>query len=487
MTLTHILVFALVSLVVGWAVPSRWRGWVLLGASLLAVFWLQPSTPIRYLDFWFPTASILLTVITWAATRTPQAQPSRRGMVGAALVVGLILVVALLRYAGPACCLTPSRPPDIWRVLGVVAMAALLVAIPIRFPVSRRFLVPAIIFLILGLFIILKSPAISRWASEWLRVSGGQSALLAAASDLPWLGFSYLAFRLLHVLRDYQGGKLPAYDFGEFVTYAIFYPSYTAGPIDRSQRFIGDLRSATPGKISEALKPVNDPARQEQFVQGGTRILVGLFKKFVVADGLALIALNSQNAVQVTSTLWMWVLLYAYALRIYFDFAGYTDIALGLARWVGIRLPENFDRPYLKQNLTAFWNSWHMTLAQWFRAYFFNPFTRYLRSRRLNIPTWVIIFIGQLSTMLLIGLWHGITWNYAAWGAWHGVGLFMHNRWSDWTRSRLSGIVERPQLRKVMAFGGWLLTFNYIALGWVFFALPSLELALDVFKSLFGI
>ncbi len=101
---------------------------------------------------------------------------------------------------------------------------------------------------------------------------------------------------------------------------------------------------------------------------GLTRILTGCLKKFVLADSLALFALNPQNAVQTASAAWMWLLLLAYALRIYFDFAGYTDIALGLARLVGLQLPENFDRPYLKQNLTAFWNSWHITLSQWFRT-----------------------------------------------------------------------------------------------------------------------
>ena len=88
--------------------------------------------------------------------------------------------------------------------------------------------------------------------------------------------------------------------------------------------------------------------------------------------------------------------------------------------------------------------------------------------------------------MLLIGLWHGITWNFAAWGAWHGVGLFIHNRWSDWSRPRSMSLDSRTGLRKVIALGGWLVTFNYVALGWVFFALPSLKLSMAVFQTLFG-
>ena len=185
-----------------------------------------------------------------------------------ALVAALIVGVALLRYAGPVCCVTPSRPPELLRVMLVLGLAALLVAIPLRFPTSRRFLAPAAIIIILGLLVILKSPAVAQQTSAWLRLAGGQSVLLAAAGDLPWLGYSYLAFRLVHVLRDYQAGKLPTLEFGEFVTYALFYPAYTAGPIDRSQRFVGDLRSQSGNQKGSLLAAVKDPARQEQLVQG---------------------------------------------------------------------------------------------------------------------------------------------------------------------------------------------------------------------------
>jgi D-alanyl-lipoteichoic acid acyltransferase DltB (MBOAT superfamily) len=210
----------------------------------------------------------------------------------------------------------------------------------------------------------------------------------------------------------------------------------------------------------------------------------GIFKKFAVADTLALIALNGVNAGQVNGTGWMWVLLYAYAFRIYFDFSGYTDIAIGLAQLLGVKLPENFDRPYLKQNLTTFWNSWHITLSQWFRAYYFNPVTRALRSR--NWTPIAIIAFTQFTTMLLIGLWHGVTWNFVAWGVWHGVGLFIHNRWADFTKPRATMLDNRPTLKRVAAWGGVLLTFHYVALGWIWFALPDIGLAANVMKTLFG-
>jgi alginate O-acetyltransferase complex protein AlgI len=105
----------------------------------------------------------------------------------------------------------------------------------------------------------------------------------------------------------------------------------------------------------------------------------------------------------------------------------------------------------------------------------------------LKLPSWVIIFIGQFTTMLLIGLWHGITFNFAIWGAWHGIGLFINNRWSNWIGPRIAGRELSPWLEKTMKFGSWLLTFNFVSLGWVWFALPDPYTALSVFKSLFGI
>jgi alginate O-acetyltransferase complex protein AlgI len=153
---------------------------------------------------------------------------------------------------------------------------------------------------------------------------------------------------------------------------------------------------------------------------------------------------------------------------------------------MGVRLPENFDSPYLKSSLTAFWNSWHITLAQWFRAYYFNPLTRFMRTHLRRVPAWLIILTGQLTTMFLIGIWHGLTWNFAIWGAWHGAGLFINNRWSELTRSRLGSAGERRTLQMALRFGGWFLTFNYVALGWVWFALPSPQMSLDVLRVLTG-
>ncbi len=467
------------------------RPWIMLVASVVAMYWLQSSTPVRNMDFWLPTATLGLTCVVWAAVRRRQTADDgwRTGLVIAATV----LAIDLTRYVEPLCCLTPSAPPMPIAVVIVIGAWAALALLVMRFLSGRRGLDTALVLLIIGLFAILKTEPLAQAASAALRSLTGQSISQASALDLRWLGFSYIAFRLIHVLRDHTSGRLPALSLREFVTYVVFFPALAAGPIDRAERFVKDLRNWDTSSASAVT-------RTEDLVEGSRRILMGVFKKFVIADTLAIFALNGVNAAQTASPLWMWVLLYTYAFRLYFDFSGYTDVAIGLGRMFGIKLPENFDRPYRKPNITAFWNSWHMTLSNWFRTYVFNPLTRGLRTvgtrRGASLPPAAIIFIGQTTTMLLIGLWHGVTWNFALWGLWQALGLFVHNRWVDYTRRRAgAGLAAAPQPgqgqalpRQARALNALnvLITFNYVALGWVWFALPSVDLSLAVFRKLFG-
>jgi alginate O-acetyltransferase complex protein AlgI len=473
MTILTVLILATFALLIRLTLRSKGRGWVLLIASLLTIFWLQPSTPIRNLDFWLPVMTLLLTLFTWEITATPEERLSRHNILTVSIIAGVILLVGLTRYLSVTGIITSSQPPPTWEVfVGIVILAGIFFALKLA-----KTAIPVLLWigfaLILGFFIILKLPEITRLTSTGLHLLMGQSTTNASPLDIRWLGFSYVAFRLIHTIRDRQSGRLPLVSLQEYLIYVIFFPSFTAGPIDRIERFITDLRH-----------PI--PMTAEDLGDGGKRMAVGLFKKFALADTLRLIALSNTNATQVQGAGWTWLLLYAYTFQIYFDFSGYTDVAIGMARWLGFRLPENFNHPYLKSNLTLFWNNWHMTLTQWFRSYFFNPVTRSLRSVRKPINPTYILLITQLGTMLLIGLWHGITWNFVAWGLWHGLGLFIQNRLSNWLRPRTAWLDARPVPRAIYTGLGILLTFNFVALGWVWFALPTLQSSLTVFGKLFG-
>jgi D-alanyl-lipoteichoic acid acyltransferase DltB (MBOAT superfamily) len=446
---------------------------LMLVFSVLAIFWLQPALPIRGLDFWLPLLTLALVLLSWGLTARPEERGLRRNLRPLILIVVTVALLGLTRLLGFKELLTPSRPPQLWLV--AAALAALgglyLLAARVHAP-AKRALAGAVLGLIL-LFVALKLPVLTQWLAGMLRGLTGQTAAAPSALDIRWLGFSYVAFRLLHTLRDRQSGRLPGITLEEYFIYILFFPAISAGPIDRAERFITDLRAEPPHSL-------------EKLGQAGVRLLLGVAKKYILADLLAMMALSAANAAQIHSAGWMWLALYAYAFQIFFDFSGYTDIAIGLGGVMGVRLPENFKRPYLQQNLTQFWNNWHITLTQWFRSYFFNPLTRALRSAKKPLPMNLVLLLTQVGTFLLIGLWHGITLNFVAWGLWHGLGAFLQNRYSDKTRPFAAWLAERPALNGLSRGISTLLTFHYVALGWVWFALPSLGLSLATFARLFG-
>ncbi len=473
MTILQILIVAAAALFWGLVIRDHGRKYFLLIASVLVIFWLQPALPLRGFDFWIPLATLTITVFSWFITATEESRREQKNWGVIAILAGTVLLLNLTRFLPFDSILTPSRPPQPLTLMLILAFSSIIFLLAshlTRF--NAAFLAIGIIGLIV-IFLAIKIPTLAYWVSYGIRSLTNQSLTEAKAIDLRWLGFSYVAFRIIHTLRDRQMGRLPAVDLAEYVTYVIFFPAFTAGPIDRIERFIKDLR-----------KP---PALgNDELLIAGQRFMLGLFKKFVVADALALIALNDTNALQVRTTGWMWIVIYAYAFQIYFDFSGYTDIAIGISKFLGIQLPENFSAPYLKPNLTQFWNNWHMTLTQWFRAYFFNPVTRWLRSWNNPWPTPVMIALTQIATMLLIGFWHGVTLNFALWGLWHGVGLFIHNRWSDMTKVRAGEWASTPFRKNILNLSGVVITFNFVALGWIFFALASTSTSAQVFLKLFG-
>jgi|CXWL01.1.fsa_nt_gi D-alanyl-lipoteichoic acid acyltransferase DltB (MBOAT superfamily) len=479
MALDRILILAAASLLCGIFLRERGRAWFLLIASVLVIFWLQPALPIRGFDFWTPIATLVLVILAWFITANDEARKQHKNLIVLAVVAGIAFLLNLTRFL-PADfqVLTALRPPQLETTLIIFLITGLTLLVLSRLTrFSASFLTVGLV-LTIGLFLTLKVPTLTYWTSYLLRSLTNQSLDATRNTDFVWLGFSYVAFRLIHTIRDRQMGRLPSVDLGEYITYVIFFPAFTAGPIDRLERFIKDLGAPFAGLTLDTFYPA------------GQRLLLGLFKKFVVADALALIALNDTNATQVTSTFWMWVIVYAYAFQIYFDFSGYTDIALGIAQLLGIKLPENFASPYLKPNLTQFWNNWHMTLTQWFRAYFFNPVTRWLHALRLwqkPMPMIMMILLTQVATMLLIGFWHGVTWNFTIWGLWHGLGLFIHNRWSDVTKAKAAAWATTPTRQAVLNVSGALLTFHFVALGWIFFALSSPVTSWQVLLKLFGV
>lgn len=473
MGIESILIFAVLSAATRLMSKGALREWFLYTASILAVFWLQPELEVRGLDFWLPMLSLVICVLSWVVVSPLETRRTRANVAALAAAAGLVLLLGLARYLDVGMLLTASQPPPIeWVLVGLGLSAGLVWLAGVR-SINFGKIFWILLTLLLGILIVVKTPAIAQAVSVGLRTLTGQGITRASGLDLRWLGLSYLVFRIIHTLRDQQAGRKSNFTLREYMIYLLYFPSFTAGPIDRLERFLKDLRS-----------PAADAG--DDWIVGGRRLVIGLFKKFVLADGLALLALNATNAPQVQSGGWAWVMLYAYSFQIFFDFSGYTDIALGLGWLSGVRLPDNFNAPYLRTNLTTFWNNWHMTLTQWFRAYYFNPLTRVLRRSSPTLSANVVLVIMQTSTMALIGLWHGVTWNFLIWGLWHGLGLFVQNRYSEWAAPKFGDLEARPVMRRVLNITGGLLTFHYVALGWVWFALPEPGVSLRMISRLFG-
>ncbi len=331
-----------------------------------------------------------------------------------------------------------------------------------------------------GLLILIGVFVLTKWSGAWSAVQQPILTLFNQSADqaIPigaWLGISYLLFRLIHVLLESRKGRFADVGFRDLIIYALFPPALISGPIDRFPRFKSDL-----GRVAQ-------PFTFDYISQGAWRILIGAFKKFVIADYLAKLPLDLAQYPGKTPWLYLWLVLYAYGLWLYFDFAGYTDMALGVARLLGFSLPENFDAPYLKSNLARFWQSWHITLSFWLRDYIFFPLGKTLRQKTPWLPLNIAVLISHLVTMIAIGLWHGFAWTFVIWGAWHGVGLFIVKVWGDFTRAhgdRLKILTRWPKLTTAASV---FITFNFVMLGWVFFGAHDAPSAVTNFGRLFGL
>lgn len=477
MTLTHILVFSGLALPFMWFFPMAWRSWGLLVGSVIAIGWLQHGDSTMGMDFVLPAATVILTVIVWWIVQPSvegNEQQQRDNRLALALIgLSLFIIWVGAGITGDEFQITPILSGIALVSVSVISVSQLLpqkASDEANLPYKRVSLI--LIGGIILVLVALKVPALAQFFGQ---VFDKDNATSIHAAPLVWLGFSYIAFRLMGILFDFRAGRLPKEGFAlrDMATYVLFFPSFTAGPIDRAQHFIPDLQQ------HYAL----DATR---LIDGGTRITVGIFKKFVIADSLARVAMNPTLIDRTESVGGLWLILYIYAFQIFFDFSGYSDVAIGIGKLYGITLPENFDRPYLQQNIQQFWQRWHITLSTWFRIYFFTPFTRLFIRSKYNFPQYMVVLLGQVCTMLLIGLWHGVTINFALWGIWHGLGLFGHKYLADYTRTWYRRVSERKVIKWSIYGVSVFTTFNYVALGWVFFALPEPSDSFNMLIRLFG-
>jgi alginate O-acetyltransferase complex protein AlgI len=259
------------------------------------------------------------------------------------------------------------------------------------------------------------------------------------------VGISFFTFKTLSYTIDVYRRELNAcrsmWRYAMFVTY---FPELIAGPIVRASIFLPQM--------TRSLKP-----SWHRLIIGGQIILLGITKKLLIADRLALFVdpVFRYPARFTPSTVILAVV--AYSIQIYCDFSGYSDMAIGISKIIGFDLPENFNMPYLACSVTEFWRRWHITLSQWLRDYLYIPLGG---NRRGEVRTYVNLFL----TMLLGGLWHGAAWTFVVWGALHGIGLGAHKLWMSRPTGRLI-----PGVR----FVAWPLTYVFVCICWIFFRAAS--------------
>jgi alginate O-acetyltransferase complex protein AlgI len=307
----------------------------------------------------------------------------------------------------------------------------------------------------------------------------GPSGARAGLPEIP-LGISFFTFTQIAFLVDVFQRKAADFNpvrYGLFVTY---YPHLIAGPILHHREMMPQFQRPEIFRCNPAW-----------LAAGLTIFVLGLFKKTVLADRFASLAHNTFAAAEAGTApirfFEAWGAALAYTLQLYFDFSGYSDMAIGLALMIGVQLPLNFHSPYKARNITEFWRRWHMTLSRFLRDYLYIPLGGNRRGplRRYG---------NLMLTMLLGGLWHGAGWTFLIWGALHGLLLVLHGLWrsvlGQLPLSSIGGRVPRPLLQigaQGLGLMGWLLTFTSVVVGWVFFRAADLPAALAVLQGMAGL
>lgn len=277
------------------------------------------------------------------------------------------------------------------------------------------------------------------------------------------LGISFFVFEFIHYLVDIYRGHEPVKSFLGFSLFASFFPTQIAGPIKRFQDFVPQFLAPASFKM--------------QYVDEGiSLILLGLFKKVMIADNLSLFVAGGFGNPELFNGLDLWIFAYAFAFQIYFDFSGYTDVARGSAKLFGYKVPINFNLPYLANNIAEFWHRWHISLSTWLRDYLFIPLGGSRGGKWLN-------YRNLLITMTLGGLWHGAAAHFLAWGVYHGVLLLGHKQWK--LIAEKSSLLQSFLSSKLGYCLSVLVTFHAVCIGWVLFRADTLAASSVILQRMF--
>jgi len=285
---------------------------------------------------------------------------------------------------------------------------------------------------------------------------------LAFASHLPLLhiilplGISFFTFTQIAYLVDAYRSEAKEYKFVNYALFVTFFPHLLAGPILHHKEMMPQFESAE-----------NKTLNYKNLAMGLYLFFIGLFKKVVIADTLAKAAIYGFDTAPTLSLIEAWVTSLSYTFQLYFDFSGYTDMAIGAALMFNIQLPINFNSPYKALSIQDFWRRWHMTLSRFLREYIYFPLGGN-RSGQFNT------YRNLMITFLLGGLWHGAGWTFVFWGFLHGAGLVIQRWWQN------LGL----RLHWLLA---WFITFNFVNIAWVFFRAKTWLAAIKVLKGMFGL
>lgn len=269
------------------------------------------------------------------------------------------------------------------------------------------------------------------------------------------LGISFFTFQQVSFIVDAYRGDIPKYGFLQYASFVAFFPQLIAGPIVTHDELV-------PQFLDKNKKQFNP----DNLASGLFMFTIGLSKKVLIADTFSDVVSYGYVAPERLNTLSAWIIIISYTLQIYFDFSGYCDMAIGLARMFNIDIPINFDSPYKATTIAEFWDRWHMTLTRFFTKYLYIPLGG---SRKGVVRTYVNVFLVFLAS----GFWHGAGFTFIIWGVLHG--LFM-----VFTRA------NKKWIDKIPGFLKWPVTFLFVNLTWVFFRAPSIPVALRVLKTAFS-